>query len=68
MGYLLFESEEAGFKTVLVRLHEALEEAGVGKDGKTNISIHISGENEKHISFEIEQVQELLDILKLNTD
>ncbi|ADU70701.1 hypothetical protein [Pantoea sp. At-9b] len=68
MGYLLFESEEAGFKTVLIRLHEALEEAGVDKNGKTNISIHISGENEKQIYFELEEIQELLDILKLNTD
>lgn len=68
MGYLLFELEEAGFKTVLAQLRDALSEAGTDSNGKTKIHIHVQGAKEKTLSVEVASLDELLDILKLNTD
>ena len=68
MGYLLFESSETGFKTGLSQLHAAIQETGTAADGSTHIEVLVKGQSEKRIAFEIKNPEELLEILKLNSD
>lgn len=68
MGYLLFEAEEKGFQTVLETFRAKLEEAGLKEDGTANIQIKITGRTEENFEFDAKGVDELLDILKLNSD
>jgi len=68
MGYLLFESSETGFKTGLTQLHDAIQETGAAPDGATHIEVIVRGATEKRVTFAITQPEELLEILKLNSD
>ncbi|MGO7538680.1 hypothetical protein ACC680_08835 [Rhizobium ruizarguesonis] len=68
MGYLLFESEEKGFQTVLEQFREKLERAGTRDDGTAKIQIKIDGKTEQVLEFDTKGVDELLEILKLNSD
>lgn len=68
MGYLLFETEESGFKTILKELHSALEEAGKDESGKTLVEIKVKGKHEKVLSVEFDETKELLEIIRLNLD
>lgn len=68
MGALLFETEEAGFKTVLVKLHDKLEQAGVSESGTTRVTISIDGKTKQELEFNLRNIEELKDILKLNLD
>ena len=68
MGYLLFEAEQKGFQTIMEQFCESLEKAGTGPDGSTQVEITVRGASEQKITFNTKGHEELLDIIRLNTD
>lgn len=72
MGYLLFESseklKEAHPQRALVQLCEAIQEAGTRDDGHTEVEITVRGTNERRLLFQFKNMDELVEILRLNSD
>ncbi|WP_447499867.1 hypothetical protein [Acinetobacter oleivorans] len=68
MGIIFFETQESGFKTILTELHSALEQAGKDENGKTLVEIKVKGKDEKKLSIELDEIKELLEIIRLNLD
>lgn len=68
MGYLLFESSEAGFQTALAQVHDAISETGTRDDGSVELQITINGKTSKTIVCNVHQPEELLEILRLNVE
>ncbi|WP_441279870.1 hypothetical protein [Bradyrhizobium sp. 63_E2_N1_3] len=68
MGALFFETEEKGFQIVMDQFREKLEAAGTGIDGETEVEIVIRGKSTQTLKFKTKGTDELIEILKLNTD
>lgn len=68
MGYLLFESSESGFQSILAQVHDAISEVGEQSDGSIELEITVKGQSQKTLICKIDHPRELVEILKLNVD